>query len=46
MKKLFLALMMVAGISVAQAQVSGNLGLTSDYRFRGISQRSGHPIPD
>lgn len=38
MKKLFLALMMVAGISVAQAEVTGNLGLTSDYRFRGVSQ--------
>lgn len=43
MKKLFLALMMVAGISVAQAQVSGNLGLTSDYRFRGISQTQNAP---
>jgi len=43
MKKLLLALMMVAGISVAQAQVSGNLGLTSDYRFRGISQTQNAP---
>ena len=43
MKKLFLALMMVAGISVAQAQVTGNLGLTSDYRFRGISQTQNAP---
>ena len=24
--------------TVAQAEVTGNLGLTSDYRFRGISQ--------
>jgi len=43
MKKLFLALMMVAGISVAQAQVTGNLGLTSDYRFRGVSQTQNAP---
>jgi uncharacterized protein (TIGR02001 family) len=43
MKKLFLALLMVAGISVAQAQVTGNLGLTSDYRFRGISQSQNAP---
>ena len=43
MKKLFLALMMVAGISVAQAEVTGNLGLTSDYRFRGISQSQNAP---
>lgn len=38
MKKLLLALLMVAGITVAQAQVAGNFGLTSDYRFRGVSQ--------
>jgi uncharacterized protein (TIGR02001 family) len=45
MKKLFLALMMVAGISVAhaQAQLTGNLGLTSDYRFRGVSQTQNAP---
>jgi uncharacterized protein (TIGR02001 family) len=43
MKKLLLALMMVAGITVAQAQVTGNLGLTSDYRFRGISQTQNAP---
>jgi uncharacterized protein (TIGR02001 family) len=43
MKKLFLALMMAAGISVAQAEVTGNLGLTSDYRFRGISQTQNAP---
>lgn len=43
MKKLFLALMMVAGISVAQAEVTGNLGLTSDYRFRGVSQTQNAP---
>jgi uncharacterized protein (TIGR02001 family) len=38
MKKLVLAFLMVAGMSVAQAQVTGNVGVTSDYRFRGISQ--------
>jgi uncharacterized protein (TIGR02001 family) len=43
MKKLFLALLMATGISYAQAQVSGNLGLTSDYRFRGISQTQNGP---
>jgi uncharacterized protein (TIGR02001 family) len=43
MKKLLLALMMVAGISVAQAEVTGNLGLTSDYRFRGVSQTQNAP---
>jgi uncharacterized protein (TIGR02001 family) len=43
MKKLFLALMMAAGISVAQAQVTGNLGLASDYRFRGVSQTQNAP---
>lgn len=43
MKQLFLALLMAAGVTVAQAQVSGNLGLTSDYRFRGISQSQNAP---
>jgi uncharacterized protein (TIGR02001 family) len=43
MKKLFLALMMMGGISVAQAQLTGNLGLTSDYRFRGVSQTQNAP---
>jgi uncharacterized protein (TIGR02001 family) len=43
MKKLFVALMMVAGVSVAQAEVTGNLGLTSDYRFRGVSQTQNAP---
>ena len=38
MKKVLLASLMAAGITAAQAQVTGNLGLTSDYRFRGISQ--------
>ena len=43
MKKLFLALLMAAGFATAHAQVSGNLGLTSDYRFRGISQSQNAP---
>jgi uncharacterized protein (TIGR02001 family) len=43
MKKLFLALMMAAGFATAQAQVSGNLALTSDYRFRGVSQTQNAP---
>lgn len=43
MKKLLVALMMFAGITVAQAQVTGNLGLTSDYRFRGVSQTQNAP---
>jgi len=43
MKKLLLALFAVAGISSVHAQVSGNLGLASDYRFRGISQTQNGP---
>ena len=43
MKKLFLALIMAVGFASAQAQVTGNLGLTSDYRFRGISQTQNAP---
>jgi uncharacterized protein (TIGR02001 family) len=43
MKKLFLAFMLAAGFATAQAQVSGNLGLTSDYRFRGVSQTQNAP---
>jgi len=38
MKKLLLALFVIAGISTAHAQLSANLTATSDYRFRGISQ--------
>jgi uncharacterized protein (TIGR02001 family) len=38
MKKLLLALLLAAGLNVAHAQVTGNLGLASDYRFRGVSQ--------
>jgi uncharacterized protein (TIGR02001 family) len=43
MKKLLLALFAVAGIASAHAQVTGNLGLASDYRFRGISQSQNGP---
>ena len=43
MKKLLIALLMTAGVTVAQAQVSTNVGATSDYRFRGISQSQNAP---
>jgi uncharacterized protein (TIGR02001 family) len=43
MKKLLFALLAAAGVTVAQAQVTGNLGLTSDYRFRGVSQTQNAP---
>jgi uncharacterized protein (TIGR02001 family) len=43
MKKLLLALFVFAGVTAAQAQVTGNLGLTSDYRFRGVSQSQNAP---
>jgi uncharacterized protein (TIGR02001 family) len=43
MKKLFLALLMAVGFASAQAQVSGNMSLTSDYRFRGVSQTQNAP---
>ena len=36
MKKFLLALVFVSGL--AQAQIAGNFGLSSDYRFRGVSQ--------
>ena len=43
MKKVLLALFAIAGFTAAHAQVTGNLGLTSDYRFRGISQSQNAP---
>jgi uncharacterized protein (TIGR02001 family) len=43
MKKLFLAFMLAVGVTVAQAEVTGNLGLTSDYRYRGVSQTQNAP---
>lgn len=43
MKKLFLAVLLAVGFTAAQAQVTGNLGLSSDYRFRGISQSQNAP---
>jgi uncharacterized protein (TIGR02001 family) len=43
MKKLFVALMLVAGFSAAHAEVTGNAALTSDYRFRGVSQTQNAP---
>ena len=41
MKKLLTALLIVAGI--AQAEITTNLGATSDYRYRGISQTQNAP---
>ena len=38
MKKMLFVLLMLVGIGAAQAQISGNLGMTTDYRFRGMSQ--------
>jgi len=38
MKKIFLTLLLAVGFSTAQAQLTANVGLASDYRFRGISQ--------
>jgi uncharacterized protein (TIGR02001 family) len=43
MKKTLLALMLAAGITSAQAEITGNLSLNSDYRFRGISQTMENP---
>ena len=38
MKKIFLALLLAVGFSTAHAQLTANVGLSSDYRFRGVSQ--------
>ena len=38
MKKVLLAVLLTIGATMVQAQVIGNIGATSDYRFRGISQ--------
>jgi uncharacterized protein (TIGR02001 family) len=44
MKKLLMALTLSAGlVASAAAQLTGNLGLTSDYRFRGVSQTQNAP---
>ena len=43
MKKLLFALLVATSVTAAQAQVTGNLGLTSDYRFRGVSQTQNAP---
>jgi uncharacterized protein (TIGR02001 family) len=43
MKKVLLTLLLAVGATVAHAEVTGNLGLTSDYRFRGISQSQNAP---
>lgn len=38
MKKILFAAIMFFGFGVAHAQLTANVGVTSDYRFRGISQ--------
>lgn len=38
MKKIFVSLMLLVGFASAQAEVTGNVGVTTDYRFRGMSQ--------
>lgn len=38
MKRSLLALALLSTYGLAQADVTGNFGLTTDYRFRGISQ--------
>ncbi len=44
MKKIITALLLSAGfISSASAQLSTNVGITSDYRFRGVSQTQNAP---
>jgi uncharacterized protein (TIGR02001 family) len=43
MKKVILALLLVAGFSAAHAEITGNAALTSDYRFRGVSQTQNAP---
>lgn len=43
MKKVLLAILALAGFTAAHAQVTGNLGLASDYRFRGVSQTQNAP---
>jgi len=43
MKSVLVALLMTAGVFAAQAEVTGNLGLTTDYRYRGISQTQNAP---
>lgn len=41
MKKLVTSLVLALGFTAAQAQLTGNVGLTNDFRFRGISQTQG-----
>ena len=43
MKKLLSVLFLAMTALAAHAEVTGNLGLTSDYRFRGISQSQNAP---
>lgn len=43
MKKVLVALFAFVGFSAAHAQFTSNLGLASDYRFRGVSQTQNGP---
>jgi uncharacterized protein (TIGR02001 family) len=42
-KLLSAMLLLSCGLSQAQAEVTGNMSLTSDYRFRGVSQTQNAP---
>ena len=43
MKKLFAAALLAISATMASAEITGNLGLVSDYRFRGVSQTQNAP---
>ena len=43
MKKILIAAAMVTVTVPALAEISGNVALTTDYRFRGISQTDRNP---
>lgn len=43
MKKLLLALALLITASAAQAQITANVAVASDYRFRGVSQTQNGP---
>jgi uncharacterized protein (TIGR02001 family) len=43
MKKILATILLATASFAASAQLTGNLGLTSDYRFRGVSQTQNAP---
>ena len=43
MKKILVATALLAGSQAALAEISGNVALTTDYRFRGYSQTTSDP---